>query len=36
MLPEKENTWSSYHVDLELSEKSREWLEMKTHGQVIT
>ena len=21
-----------YHVDLELSDRSREWLKMKTHG----
>ena len=27
-----ENTRSSYHIDLELSDMSREWLEMKTHS----
>ena len=27
-----ENTRSSYHVELELSDRSRELLEMKTHG----
>ena len=32
MLPERENTRSSNHVDLELSDRSRELLEMKTHG----
>ena len=32
MLPKRENTRSSYHVDLELSDRNREWLEMKTHG----
>ena len=26
-----ENTRSSYHIDLELSDRSQEWLEMKTH-----
>ena len=26
----------SYHADLELSDRSRERLEMKTHGHVIT
>ena len=31
-----ENIRSSYHIDLELSDRSREWLEMKIHGQVIT
>ena len=27
-----ENTRSCYHEDLELSDRSRECLEMKTHG----
>ena len=27
-----ENTRSGYHADLELSDRSRERLEMKTHG----
>ena len=27
-----ENTRSSYHTDLESSDRSRERLEMKTHG----
>ena len=27
-----ENTRSSYHVDIGLSDRSRERLEMKTHG----
>ena len=27
-----ENTWPCYHEDLELSDRSRKLLEMKTHG----
>ena len=27
-----ENTRSGYHADLESSDRSWEWLEMKTHG----
>ena len=31
-----ETTRQSYHIDLQLSDRSQERLEMKTHGQVIT
>ena len=27
-----ENTWSSYHVDLELSDRSRDEIKIHSHG----
>ena len=36
MLPEMKTHGHGYHADLELSDRSQERLEMKTHGQVIT